>query len=132
MSCPYFFPTDRCPEPLWPHPERLPLGGGFSGTCTAPGHDGFSPAGELLHDCNLGYANCARLPADRASDAVRFSIRRDPQGLLAIHYLSEGAHAPVSHGVLIFDPAASQWRERHDDARLQRMAECCVESHSKE
>jgi hypothetical protein len=86
----------------------------------------------MLHDCNLGYANCAHLPADRPADAVRLSIRRDPQGLLTIHYSCEAAHAPVSHGLLVFDPVSSQWHERHVDSRLQRMAECCVESFRKE
>ena len=122
-------PAQRTSIAALPHPERLPLGAAYSGHCTAAN---FVPSAAMLHDCNLGYANCAHLPADRASDAVRFSIRRDPRGLLAIHYLCEAAHAPVAHGVLIFDPASSAWRERHDDARLQRMAECCVESHTKE
>ena len=122
-------PVERTSIAELPHPERLPLGGAYAGRCTAAN---LIPTADLLHDCNLGYAHCAHLPADRASDAVRFSIRRDPQGLLAIQYVCETAHAPVSSGMLIFDPVLSQWRRRHDDARIQRMAECCVESRCKE
>jgi hypothetical protein len=122
-------PTTRTSVDGLTHPERLPLGAAYSGSCTAAN---VTPTAEMLHDCNLGYAACAHLPDDRTADAVRFSIRRDPQGLLAIQYLCEAAHAPVSNGVLIFDPASAEWRERHDDVRLQRMAECCVESFRKE
>ena len=129
MACPYFMPAQRTSIEALPHPERLPLGAAYSGHCTAA-H--VTPTPEMLHDCNLGYAECAHLPVERIADAVRFSIRRDPEGLLAIHYLCEAAHAPVSSGVLVFDPTCSQWRECHDDARLQRMAECCVESFRKE
>ncbi len=128
MPCPYFMPAERTSLTALPHPERLPLGGAYSGHCTAAD---IVPTAEMLHDCNLGYAHCAHLPAERPADAVRFSVRCDPQGRLAIHYLCEAAHAPVSHGVLVFDPASSQWRERHSDNRLQRMAECCVESFRK-
>ena len=129
MACPYFMPAERTSVDALPHPERLPLGGAYAGHCTAAD---LAPTTEMLHDCNLGYAECAHLPADRAGDALRFSIRRDRQGLLAIHYLCEAAHAPVSNGVLVFDPASAQWRERHDDVCLQRMAECCVESFGKQ
>lgn len=125
MPCPFFMPTDRTTVDGLLHPERLPLGDAYKGHCTAAD---VVPSDEMLHDCNLGYANCAHLPTDRFADAVRFLVRRDAQGLLAIQYLCEAAHAPVSNGVLVFDPASSQWRERHEDARLQRMAECCIES----
>jgi len=129
MACPYFLPSERITIDALPHPERLPLGAAYAGRCTA---SNVMPEGDTLHDCNLGYAECAHLPADRVADAVRFLIRREQQGLLTLHYLCEAAHAPVSNGVLVFDPASSQWRARHDDARLQRMAECCVESFRKE
>lgn len=83
----------------------------------------------MLHDCNLGYADCAHLPANRSSDAVRFSIRRDQNALITICYVFEAAHAPVSRGELIYDARAGTWREQHPDARVQRMAQCCMESH---
>jgi hypothetical protein len=129
MPCPYFMPEHPTSIAALPHPERLPLGDAFAGRCTAVD---VVPSEAMLHDCNLGYADCAHLPAERVSDAVRFAIRRDPKGLLHIHYVCEAAHAPVSTGVLSFDMAASQWHAVHEDTRIQRMAQCCVESHSKE
>ncbi len=129
MACPYFMPAERTTVDALPHPERLPLGAAFAGACTAAN---LTPTIEMLHDCNLGYAGCAHLPADRPADAVRFSIRCDAHGLVAVQYLCEAAHAPVSNGLLVFDPRAAQWRERHADPRLQRMAECCVESFRKQ
>ena len=121
-------PAERASVERLPHPKRLSLGAAYNGHCTAAN---LAPTPEMLHDCNLGYANCAHLPADRTADAVLFAIRSDPHGLLAIHYVCEARHAPVSHGVLVFDPACAQWHERHEDPRLQRMAECCVESFGK-
>ena len=129
MSCPFFLPTERTSIAALPHPERLPLGDAYSGRCTAAS---IVPSEVMLHDCNLGYASCVHLPADRDSDAVRFSIRRDPQGTVTIQYVFEIAHAPVSNGVLIFDPVSSQWRERHADVCLQRMAECRMETYLSE
>ncbi len=129
MPCPYFLPEQPTIVEGLPHPERLSLGAAYCGHCTAAN---INPTPDQLQHCNLGYADCAHLPSDRTADAVRFSVRRDAQGVLAIQYLCEAAHAPVAHGVLVFDPASSQWRERHPDARLQRMAECCVESFRKQ
>jgi hypothetical protein len=129
MACPYFLPAQRTPVAALPHRERLPLGDAFAGRCTA---SDTTPTEAMLHDCNLGYAQCPHLPADRTADAVRFSIRRDRDGLVHIHYVCEAAHAPVSSGVLSFDTVVSRWHSLHDDHRIQRMAECCVESQSKE
>ena len=127
MSCPFFLPTAPAPDLPFPHPERLPLGAAYSGHCTAAN---LSPTSDQLHGCNLGYAECAHLPAGRAADAVRFSIRRDPAGVLTIQYVCEAAHAPVEHGALRFD-IRGLCREPHADPRIQRMAECCVQSHAK-
>ncbi|MGI9104024.1 MAG: hypothetical protein ACR2IF_16405 [Terriglobales bacterium] len=131
MACPYFMPGKRLEEPLWPHPQRLPLGGGYSGCCTAPGHEGAEPAeDELKEGCNLGYARgCPRLPEEREHDAVRFALARDREGKLNVKFVCESGHAPAQHGMLEFDRAAGVWRTRHGDARIQRMAECYVESY---
>lgn len=129
MACPYFLPSERVSVTGLPHPERLPLGDAFHGHCTAAD---VAPTLEQLHGCNLGYADCSHLPNDRAFDAIRFSLRPDADGVLTVRYVCEAAHAPVSHGVLIFDTASAQWIQRHDDSRLQRMAECCVESFRKQ
>ena len=129
MPCPYFRPTDVVSLASLPHPQRLPIGNAYAGHCTAAN---VTPNDAMLHDCNLGYATCEHLPADRDSDAVRFSVRRDPNGLIAISYVFERSHAPVSHGILIYDPGLVAWRKVHADQRVQRMAECCVQSFSKD
>ena len=78
MACPFFMPTQRAESNAWLHPARLPLGAGWDGHCTASAPDTVPAADELREFCNLGYAKgCSRLPADRAADAVRFSIARE-------------------------------------------------------
>jgi hypothetical protein len=125
MACPFFLPTSRTTVPGVMHPERLPLGDAYAGRCTAAD---VTPTDDMLHDCNLGYASCAHLPKERAADAVRFSVRRADKELITIQYVCEAAHAPIAHGVLRYDAKCGSWRERHADDRVQRMAECCVES----
>lgn len=131
MACPFFLPQKRIENPLWPHPVRLPLGDGWSGQCTAPGHEGVQPGEEELKDgCNLGYARaCPRLPGERHGDAVRFSLARDREGKLAVQVVCEIAYAPAGHGMLEFDVAAGRWSSAHPDARIQKMAECFLESY---
>lgn len=128
MACPFFMPEQRF-ESDWPFPQRLPLAGGWSGTCTAPGHDGARPSDdELKSGCNLGYAKgCGRLPADRHADAVRFALGEECDGVLHVRFASELAHLPASHGELLYDKASATWLLRHQDSRIQRMAECYVQ-----
>jgi len=141
MACPYFMPVERLENGAWPHPSRLPLGGGWNGHCTAPGHDGEVPAQDVLEKfCNLGYADgCLRAPVSRAADAVRFAVvapaeagRPDSASkntVLRLSYVCERSHRPVDHGVLEFELSTAQWLRPHDDARIQRMAQCFVESY---
>lgn len=139
MACPFFMPVEKLENGTWPHPSRLPLGAGWSGHCTAPGHQGEAPSPEELHRfCNLGYADrCPRLPQGRVSDAVRFAVTgaRNPgdkdgaQSLIQLRYVCERAHLPVDNGFLIFNSVARQWQEAHSDHRIQRMAECFLQSY---
>ena len=127
MACPYFMPTARCAE-LWPHPSRLPLGGSWTGHCTAPGHEGAVPNDEELKSgCNLGYARCARLPSDREADAVRFS-QRECGGRTVVQFVFEIGHLPAAGGTLEYDARQGRWIAAHPDARVQRMAECFLEA----
>jgi hypothetical protein len=131
MACPFFLPQKRIEVPLWPHPARLPLGDGWSGQCTAPGHEGAQPNDEELKDgCNLGYARaCPRLPRERPTDAVRFSLARDRDMKLSVQFVCEIAHAPGAHGMLEFDAASNRWLSFHPDRRIQKMAECFLDSY---
>ncbi|HEY7615824.1 MAG TPA: hypothetical protein VH744_03400 [Terriglobales bacterium] len=124
-------PTRKCEDGSWFHPARLPLGGGWLGCCSAPGHEGAQPADrDLKESCNLGYAvHCAWLPAERACDAVRFSIVSDRDSRIVLCFVLEVAHRPAGHGVLQYDVASGLWPEAHPDPRVQRLAECYLESY---
>jgi hypothetical protein len=141
-------PVARLEYGSWPHPARLPLGGGWCGHCTAPGHEGELPPQDVLEAfCNLGYASsCNWSPAERVWDAVRFAVSAPPDfaeraapqkvaalpaRLLVLRYVCERDHRPVEHGDLEFDLAQAAWLRRHDDARIQKMAECFLESYLK-
>lgn len=127
MACPFFMPDQRF-DSDWPFPQRLPLGAGWAGTCTAPGHDGIRPNDhELKSGCNLGYAKmCSRLPAERQADAVRFALGEEREGILRVLFACERDHQPAGHGELLYQIAGASWPQRHEDARVQRMAECYV------
>lgn len=145
MACPYFMPVAKLENGNWPHPARLPLGTGWAGHCTAAGHEGEIPAQDVLEAfCNLGYASgCGWAPVERLWDAVRFAVSA-PQGqnraegvadgcprVLILRYVCERNHRPVEHGDLEFELSQATWLRRHGDARIQKMAECFLESYLK-
>lgn len=136
MACPFFMPLEKLENGTWMHAGRLPLGCGWSGQCMAPAHEGEVPSEQELRDCNLGYAeNCARLPHDRVWDSVRFGARTVvprngvSSGSIQLRYSCERRHFPAENGVLEFDTVRAQWDKSHDDLRIQRMAECFLESY---
>jgi len=127
VTCPYFFPTEKSANLGWPFPQRLPLGAGFCGSCTATGGHRTPTEEELRDFCNLGYARqCGRMPVERHSDAVRFAIAKDGGDRLLLHYSCERDHTPIEHGLLQYDCTAQAWPVAHHDARIQRQAECYV------
>jgi len=147
MACPFFMPVEKLENGAWPHPARLPLGCGWNGQCTAPGHEGEVPERETLEQsCNLGYAgSCSRLPRERVWDAVRFAIAASddanglqnndvdknggkPGRIVHLVYVCERAHRPVEHGRLGFDAGGAGWLQRHPNVGVQKMAECFLES----
>jgi hypothetical protein len=138
VACPFFMPMAKFENGAWMHAGRLPLGCGWSGQCTAPGHEGEVPSQEDLRElCNLGYAEkCARLPQERTWDSVRFGARtvfnhgvNESGTCIQVHYICERGHCPVEHGVLDFDSVRERWNKLHADERIQRMAECFLESY---
>jgi hypothetical protein len=138
VACPFFMPMEKLENGAWMHAGRLPLGCAWSGQCTAPGREGEVPSLEELRDfCNLGYAEkCARLPQERSWDSVRFGARTVSDGengassaCIQIRYICERGHYPVEHGMLEFDPVRARWDKLHGDDRVQRMAECFLESY---
>jgi len=145
LACPFFMPISKLERGSWPHPARLPLGCGWSGHCTAPGHEGETPPQEVVESsCNLGYAShCSWVPSDRTWDAVRFATAApaaDGGGAtrsaelareLYLIYVCERDHRPLAHGQLLFDLSKAAWIIRHDDLRIQKMAECFLDSYLK-
>jgi hypothetical protein len=149
LVCPYFMPLEKFENGSWPHPARLPLGAGWRGHCTAPGYEEKLPPQDILEAfCNLGYASgCAWAPAERAWDAVRFAVtapsakakpkdNEEPaadgsRSVIRLHYVCERDHRPVTDGQLEFDVAQAVWLRRHDDPRVQKMAECFLEAQLK-
>ncbi len=144
MACPYFMPVEKLENGNWPHPARLPLGAGWNGHCTAPDHAGKTPSLDILEAfCNLGYAgSCSWAPADRDVDAVRFAVIAPPDAgpgkkssslvasnTIRVKFVRERAHRPVNDGELEFDLRSGIWLRRHDDACLQKMAECYLHSY---
>ncbi len=145
MACPYFMPLAKLENGNWPHPARLPLGCGWTGHCTAPGHEGKIPSQDVLEAfCNLGYASsCGWTPAQRTWDAVRFAVSAPlsidrlrsgadvPARVLRLIYVCERDHRPIVQGDLMFDLASATWTKCHEDARVQKMAECFLDSYLK-
>jgi hypothetical protein len=129
MACPFFMPEQRF-EADWPFPQRLPLGAGWSGTCSAPGHEGARPEPEELRSgCNLGYArHCSRLPATRHADAVRFALGEERGGVLRVQFVCERDYLPAEWGELLYETASGSWLRPHANASVQRMAECYVQA----
>jgi hypothetical protein len=133
-------PIEKFESGAWPHPVRLPLGCGWRGQCSAPGHDGEMPSDEELQDfCNLGYAEkCPRLPRERSCDSVRFGIYASARTSsfengsarrIQVRFVYERQHLPAGQGVLEFDPAQDCWIAQHPDARVQRMADCFLKAY---
>ncbi len=129
VACPFFMPEERF-DSDWPFPQRLPLGAGWAGTCTAPGHEGAQPSDEELKSgCNMGYAKtCGRLPAQRPADAVRFVLGEERDGILRVLFVCERDYLPAGHGELLYETASASWLQRHEDPRVQRMAECYLQT----
>jgi hypothetical protein len=138
VACPFFMPMGKIAGGSWLHAARLPLGDGWSGHCTAPGHDGEIPREDELRElCNLGYAEgCRRLPQERPWDSIRFGARTLDDGVdsansgrIQLRYVCERQHRPADHGTLTFDVARACCEQPHQDSRLQRMAECFLTSY---
>jgi len=123
-------PTEKFDDGGWLHASRLPLGGGWSGLCSAPGHEGVAPSTDELRECNLGYAvTCHRLPKQRSCDAVRFSVSRDSGTRISLWFICESGHRPAGHGTLEYDRLPGQWISSHPDPRMQKMADCYLQSY---
>lgn len=129
MACPFFLPVKKFEEGVWLHPSRLPLGAPWQGCCTAAGSEATISTPTELERCNLGYATgCPRLPREREWDAVRFSVFSEHDSRVGLTYVCEKNHLPGGSGHLEFSITAGRWVTSHSDPRIQKMAECFLES----
>ena len=130
MACPFFVPREILSGGSWLHPSRLPLGAGWRGDCGASAQP-VTPDDAAIRDfCNLGNATaCPHLPAQRDWDAIRFSVARASAGQITLHYVCESAQAPSGHGKLSFDLVRQRWLNPHSDPRVQRLADCYLETY---
>jgi hypothetical protein len=126
MACPYFIPAEPHERELWPHRYRLSLGDGFAGRCGACLPDTCCDDETLRLHCNLGYAACAHLPANREFDAVRFLLQRGKgSSILRVQFACERAHQSAFSGELRYDQSSRIWLDP-PDPRLQPLAEAAV------
>jgi hypothetical protein len=125
VACPYFIPAEPHERELWPHRSRLPLGDGFAGRCGARAPEASCDDETLRLHCNLGYAKCVHLPAEREFDAIRFQVQSESPTILRIQFACEGAHRPALVGELRYDQASMSWKDRLDP-RLLHLAEAAV------
>jgi hypothetical protein len=132
VACPYFYPTERIEQRLWPHPWRLPLGGGFAGVCTAGEGQNLEPGEtELQQWCNLGYAcrRCPHFPEGPGAEAVRFAVAADEGSVIRIDFVLEKDHRPHTLGRLEFACDRGQFSEPPANHVLARQAEVYVQSY---
>lgn len=106
MACPYFVPREIVYDVSWPHPARLPLGAGWTGTCCAASYksanEAVAPniadskiAGSKIVDLKLAEARISD-PSEStiaASLSVDSAIIRDCCNL---GYATACPHLPVS------------------------------------
>jgi hypothetical protein len=114
----------------WPHPARLPLAGGWSGSCMASGEARAASEAQVREFCNLGYAaGCPHLPAERDWDAIRFAVARTSREQVTLCFTCERAHEPMAHGELSFNLATGSWGATEADARVLRLANSYLQTY---
>jgi hypothetical protein len=119
VACPFFIPAEPHQRELWPHRYRLSLGDGFAGRCGACVPQTSCDDETLRSHCNLGYAVCVHLPAERAFDAVRFQVGNWDSAILRVQFACERAHLPASSGELRYDQSSKAWLDQPDPSLLQ-------------
>jgi hypothetical protein len=130
LACPFFSPVHRVDNIALPHPERLPLGAAWHGSCAAPGQADALLSNEELQECNVGYAKkCPRLPKERSADAIRFGVSSDSGEAISVQFVVESQYLPVAHGLLQYDPREKKWTSEHPEPLAQKLAEAFLQSY---
>ena len=125
MPCPLFIPSAPLGDLVT---APLPLGDLYDGVCAACASERID--GETLRtQCNIGYARGACAHAEQTdSDAIRFLVKSDREGIIEIAWSKERDHHPVAVGVTIISRTATQI-ENGDI--LTRQAAACAASYLK-
>ena len=59
---------------------------------------------------------------------MRFVLGEEKDGVLRVRFSCERDYLPAGHGELLYEKSSDTWLLKHEDARVQRMAECYVET----
>lgn len=107
MACPYFLPQ----APLREFSDL------YSGICTADAQEAISP--DLIEACNRGYARerCTHA-AQSESDAFRFLVKSQANGIVQIAWSSERNHHPVAVGTVQIESTVEAGSALHHQARI--------------
>src|SRR5207302_5814369 len=113
--------------------------------CKGAGHEDGVPSQEVRQNfCNLGYASsCRWAPTERRWDAVgvvgvspgkRLGEEEkipseNAARVLRLTVVYEQNNRPAGQGELEFDLSSATWLCRHEDNRIQKMAECFLEAY---
>ncbi len=123
---------ERFSDKAWATPPRLPLGDPYTGICAVDPMREWRPDDTTLRECcNRGYARkkCPRFPDDAGPDAVRFTVSREQNGLLKIHYVVEKDRRPLEHGPMEYSAETGQFKPGQFGGLLGRQAQAYVESY---
>jgi len=100
LACPYFVPREIVYDLSWPHPARLPLGAGWTGTCCAANHKSangadVSTVADSIITANIPDSNLPDPPASSlaATLAVDSAIIRD---FCNLGYATGCPHLPIT------------------------------------
>jgi len=53
----------------------------------------------------------------------------ESQDSVSLKFVIEKAYLPISHGILAYDRLAKRWTSSHCDLRVQKKAECFLQSY---
>ncbi|HZP16346.1 MAG TPA: hypothetical protein VFB00_00175 [Terriglobales bacterium] len=60
---------------------------------------------------------------------MRFAISGQSENRVSLQFVLEARHLPAAHGVLEYDYRAGDWSLSHPEERIQKMAECFLQSY---
>lgn len=88
-----------------------------------------APVETLLPEITPVETTPVRTTPVRAGDRQQRDHDGGARSSVQVRYVCERDHRPVEHGRLEFDVIESKWPHPHSDARVQKMAECFLQSY---